>query len=162
MRVRWVIIALILVGVVTVVAAAQIPSPQRGPSPESRVPAMQTNTGLTAVDGLKVGHHTLTQRPTGCTVVLAEKGATAGVDVRGSAPGTRETDLLDPINTIQQVHAIVLSGGSAYGLDASSGVMRYLEERGIGFPIGGGVVPIVSSAILFDLSVGDFKIRPDA
>jgi L-aminopeptidase/D-esterase-like protein len=125
-------------------------------------PAMQHNPGLTAVEGLKVGHHTLTQRPTGCTVILAEKGAVAGVDVRGSAPGTRETDLLDPINTVQQVHAIVLSGGSAYGLDSASGVMRYLEEREIGFPIGAGVVPIVPAAILFDLSVGDFKIRPDA
>ena len=104
---------------------------------------MLAGSGLTAVDGLRVGHHTLTQRPTGCTVILAEKGATGGVDVRGSAPGTRETELLDPINTVQQVHAIVLSGGSAYGLDAASGVMRYLEERGIGFPIGGGVVPIV-------------------
>jgi L-aminopeptidase/D-esterase-like protein len=123
---------------------------------------MLAGPGLTAVDGLKVGHHTLTQRPTGCTVILAEKGATAGVDVRGSAPGTRETDLLDPINTVQQVHGIVLSGGSAYGLDAASGAMRYLEENGIGFPIGGGVVPIVPAAILFDLTVGDFKIRPDA
>lgn len=128
----------------------------------SAATAMRADSGLTAVDGLKVGHHTLTQRPTGCTVILAEKGATGGVDVRGGAPGTRETDLLDPINTVQQVHAVVLSGGSAYGLDAASGVMRYLEERGIGFPIGGGVVPIVSSAILFDLTVGDFKIRPDA
>jgi L-aminopeptidase/D-esterase-like protein len=117
---------------------------------------------LTAVEGLKVGHHTLTERLTGCTVILAEKGATAGVDVRGSAPGTRETDLLDPTNTVQQVHAIVLSGGSAYGLAAADGVMRYLEEKRIGFSIGGGVVPIVPGAILFDLSVGDFKIRPDA
>jgi L-aminopeptidase/D-esterase-like protein len=117
---------------------------------------------LTAVEGLKVGHHTLTERLTGCTVILAEKGATAGVDVRGSAPGTRETDLLDPTNTVQQVHAIVLSGGSAYGLATADGVMRYLEEKGIGFSIGGGVVPIVPGAILFDLSVGDFKIRPDA
>ena len=119
-------------------------------------------SGLTAVDGLKVGHHTLTARPTGCTVILAEKGAVASVDVRGSAPGTRETDLLDPVNTVQQVHAIVLSGGSAYGLDTASGVMRYLEEKQIGFAIAGGVVPIVPAAILFDLGVGDFKIRPDA
>jgi L-aminopeptidase/D-esterase-like protein len=124
--------------------------------------SMQTSPGLTAVEGLKVGHHTLSARPTGCTVILAENGAMAGVDVRGSAPGTRETDLLDPINTVQQVHAIVLSGGSAYGLDSASGAMRYLEERGIGFPIGGGVVPIVPAAILFDLGVGDFRIRPDA
>jgi L-aminopeptidase/D-esterase-like protein len=123
---------------------------------------MTTNMGIAAVDGLKVGHHTLSQRLTGCTVILAEKGATASVDVRGSAPGTRETDLLDPINTVQQVHGIVLSGGSAYGLDSASGVMRYLEERGIGFPIGRGVVPIVPAAILFDLGVGDFRIRPAA
>jgi L-aminopeptidase/D-esterase-like protein len=117
--------------------------------------------GITAVSGLTVGHHTLSQRPTGCTVIVAEKGATGGVAVRGGAPGTRETDLLDPINTVDQVHAIVLSGGSAYGLDAASGVMRYLEERKIGFPIGGGVVPIVPAAILFDLGIGDFSIRPD-
>jgi L-aminopeptidase/D-esterase-like protein len=127
---------------------------------QSQTPA--GGSGLTAVEGLKVGHHTLTERLTGCTVILAEKGATAGVDVRGSAPGTRETDLLDPINTVQQVHAIVLSGGSAYGLVTADGVMRYLEEKGIGFAIGGGVVPIVPGAILFDLSVGDFRIRPDA
>lgn len=118
--------------------------------------------GLTAVEGIRVGHHTLAERPTGCTVIVAEKGAVAGVDVRGSAPGTRETDLLNPINTVQQVHAIVLSGGSAYGLDAATGVMRYLEEKNIGFPIGGGVVPIVPAAILFDLGVGNGKIRPDA
>jgi L-aminopeptidase/D-esterase-like protein len=117
--------------------------------------------GLTAVGGIKVGHHTLTARPTGCTVVVAEKGAVGGVDVRGSAPGTRETDLLDPVNTVQQVHAIVLTGGSAYGLATASGVMKYLEERQIGFPIGGGVVPIVPAAVIFDLGIGDFKVRPD-
>ena len=118
--------------------------------------------GLTAVPGLKVGHHTLTERPTGCTVVLAEKGATAGVDVRGSAPGTRETDLLAPTASVEQVHAIMLGGGSAFGLDAASGVMRYLEERGVGFKFGGSVVPIVPAAILFDLPVGDGRIRPGA
>ncbi len=117
---------------------------------------------MTDVAGIKVGHFTLKQRPTGCTVILCEGGAVAGVDVRGSAPGTIETDLLNPINTVQQVQAVVLSGGSAYGLDTTSGVMRYLEERGHGFKIGGGVVPIVPGAILFDLGVGDFKIRPDA
>jgi len=85
-----------------------------------------------------------------------------GVDVRGGAPGTRETDLLDPVNSVQQVHAIVLSGGSAFGLDTASGVMRYLEEKGIGFPVGVGKVPIVPAAILFDLGVGDWTIRPDA
>jgi L-aminopeptidase/D-esterase-like protein len=119
--------------------------------------------GLTAVDGVKVGHETLTARPTGCTVVLVERGAVAGVDVRGSAPGTRETDLLNPINTVEQVHAIVLAGGSAFGLDAASGAMRLLEERGIGFDTGAGRVPIVPAAVLFDLSVGnDAKIRPGA
>ncbi len=118
--------------------------------------------GLTAVPGLKVGHHTLSERPTGCTVVLAEKGVTAGVDVRGSAPGTRETDLLAPTASVDQVHAIVLSGGSAFGLDAGSGVMRYLEQQGVGFKFGGAVIPIVPGAILFDLGVGDPKIRPTA
>lgn len=121
-----------------------------------------TPHGLTAVPGIKVGHHTLDGRPTGCTVIVTEKGATAGVDVRGSAPGTRETDLLDPTNTVAQVHAIVLSGGSAYGLDTASGVMRYLEEHRIGFPMSGGVVPIVPAAVLYDLGIGDFTIRPDA
>jgi L-aminopeptidase/D-esterase-like protein len=118
--------------------------------------------GLTAVPGLKVGHHTLTGRPTGCTVVLAEKGATAGVDVRGSAPGTRETDLLAPTASVEQVHAIVLSGGSAFGLDTASGVMKYLEQQGVGFKFGGAVIPIVPGAILFDLGVGDPAIRPTA
>jgi L-aminopeptidase/D-esterase-like protein len=118
--------------------------------------------GLTAVEGLKVGHHTLKERPTGCTVILAERGATAGVDVRGSAPGTRETDLLSPTATVEQVHAIVLSGGSAFGLDAASGVMKYLEQRGVGFKLGTATVPIVPAAILFDLGMGDGKIRPTA
>jgi L-aminopeptidase/D-esterase-like protein len=120
------------------------------------------NAGLTAVAGIKVGHHTLAARPTGCTVILAEAGAVAGVDVRGSAPGTRETDLLNPLNVVDKVHAIVLAGGSAFGLDAASGVMRYLDERGIGFPTSYGVVPIVPSAVLFDLGVGDPKVRPGA
>ena len=119
-----------------------------------------TNATLTAVPGIKVGHHTLTERPTGCTVILTEGGATAGVDVRGAAPATRETDLLDPVNSVQQVHAIVLSGGSAFGLDAASGVMRYLEERKIGFPFGSARVPIVPAASLFDLGVGNPLVRP--
>jgi L-aminopeptidase/D-esterase-like protein len=119
--------------------------------------------GLTAVDGIRVGHHTLTERPTGCTVIVVEKGATAGVAVRGSAPGTRETDLLDPSNLVEQVHAIVFSGGSAFGLDAASGVMHYLEERKVGFPFGGAYVPIVPAAVLFDLPIGGKPmIRPDA
>jgi len=121
-----------------------------------------TNQTLTAVDGIKVGHFTLTERPTGCTVVLAEDGAVAGVDVRGSAPGTRETDLLSPINSVEKVHAIVLAGGSAFGLDAASGVVRWLDEHRIGFDVGVARVPIVPAAILFDLRLGDSRIRPTA
>lgn len=116
---------------------------------------------ITDVPGLKVGHHTLTARPTGCTVVICEAGATAGVDVRGSAPGTRETDLLSPINSVQKVQAILLSGGSAYGLAAATGVVRWLEEHNLGYEIPGrGVVPIVPAAILMDFGVGNYKIRP--
>ena len=125
--------------------------------------AQESAWGLTAVPGLKVGHFTLSERLTGCTVVLAEGGAVGGVDVRGGAPGTRETDLLDPVNTVQEVHAVVLSGGSAFGLDAASGVVRYLDEKGVGYRMGEIVVPIVVGAILYDLSVGDDpRIRPDA
>jgi L-aminopeptidase/D-esterase-like protein len=127
-----------------------------------RVSAMNSDGGITDVQGVKVGHFTDTRRPTGCTVLIFEKGATAGVDVRGAAPGTRETDLLNPVNTVQQVQAILLSGGSAFGLDAASGVMRYLEEHGIGLRVGPNIVPIVPAAILFDLGVGDAKIRPTA
>ncbi|HWO01684.1 MAG TPA: P1 family peptidase [Blastocatellia bacterium] len=119
-------------------------------------------SSITDVAGIKVGHFTDSRRPTGCTVILVEESAVAGVDVRGAAPGTRETDLLDPVNTVQAVHAIVLAGGSAFGLDAASGVVRYLEERGIGYNAGVAKVPIVPAAILFDLGVGDAKIRPDA
>ncbi|MFN9575087.1 MAG: P1 family peptidase, partial [Gemmatimonadota bacterium] len=109
-----------------------------------------------------VGHETLAARPTGCTVILAPRGAVAGVDVRGAAPGTRETDLLRPENLVQQVHAIVLAGGSAFGLDAASGVVRWLEERRIGFAVGVARGPIVPAAILFALGVGEARIRPDA
>ena len=123
----------------------------------------QSGRGLTAVDGIKVGHHTLAERPTGCTVILTEAGAVAGVDVRGGAPGTRETALLDPAKSVQEVHAIVLAGGSAFGLDAASGVMRYLAERDIGYDTRVAKVPIVPAAILFDLSIGeDPTIRPTA
>ena len=94
--------------------------------------------------------------------MLTEAGATAGVDVRGAAPATRETDLLNPVDIVQQIHAIVLSGGSAFGLDSATGVMKYLEEKGIGFPFGGAHVPTVPAASLFDLPVGDPKIRPTA
>lgn len=99
---------------------------------------------------------------TGCTVILCPQGATCGADVRGGAPATRETDLLEPVNMVEKVHAVVLSGGSAYGLDAAGGVMRFLEEKGIGFNVGVGVVPIVCGASLFDLSCGNANIRPDA
>lgn len=122
----------------------------------------KSHNAITDVAGIKVGHFTHPRRPTGCTVILVEDGAVAGVDVRGAAPGTRETDLLNPVNTVQQVHAVVLSGGSAFGLDTATGVMRYLEERGIGFKVGGALVPIVPAAILFDLALGDPGIRPDA
>jgi L-aminopeptidase/D-esterase-like protein len=125
--------------------------------------AAEASAGLTAVAGIKVGHFTLKERPTGCTVILVEEGATGGVDVRGGAPGTRETDLLDPVNHVEQVHAIVLAGGSAFGLDAASGVVRYLDERNIGYDARVAKVPIVPAAILFDLGVGgNPKIRPTA
>ena len=128
---------------------------------------------ITDVPGIKVGSVTLTEKPTGCTVILAEgpptaagavQGATPGVSQRGGAPGTRETDLMDPVNNVDKVNAIVLSGGSAYGLDAATGTMKWLEEKGIGWPVGNaGVVPIVGSAILFDLPFdGKPKIRPGA
>ncbi len=117
---------------------------------------------ITDVEGIRVGHFTDTRRPTGCTVILYERGAVAGVDVRGSAPGTRETDLLKPTNLVDRVNAIVLSGGSAFGLDTATGVMRYLEEHDAGFATAAGKVPIVPAAILYDLGVGDPKIRPTA
>lgn len=119
-------------------------------------------SGLTSVPGVKVGHFTMSERPTGCTVVLVEEGAVGGVDVRGAAPGTRETDLLNPVNLVEKVNAVVLAGGSAFGLDAASGVVRYLDERGFGFATDYGKVPIVPAAVLFDLGVGDPKYRPTA
>ena len=124
--------------------------------------AQSGTKGLTAIAGIKVGHHTLKERPTGCTVVLIEQGAVGGLDVRGGAPGTYDTALLNPFAANQQVHAIVLAGGSAFGLDANRGVRRYLEERGIGLRFAGQTIPIVTGAILFDLAIGDAKIRPDA
>jgi L-aminopeptidase/D-esterase-like protein len=123
----------------------------------------RTNTTLTAVPGIKVGHHTLTERPTGCTVVLVEGDAVGGVSQRGGAPGTRETDLLNPLNMVDKVNAIVLAGGSAFGLEAATGTVRWLEEHNIGWPAGSSRVPIVPAAILFDLGVGgNPKIRPTA
>ena len=131
--------------------------------PGMRAQAPPPNTTLTAVPGIRVGHHTLADRPTGCTVVLPDGSAVAGVDVRGSAPGTRETDALDPVNVIQEVHAIVLSGGSAFGLAAADGVMQYLDERNIGFKVRNVNVPIVPGVVLIDLFVGaNPKVRPDA
>lgn len=117
---------------------------------------------LTDVAGLRVGHATRTDRPTGCTVVLCPQGVVCGVDVRGGAPGTRETDLLRSENTVERVHAVLLTGGSAFGLDAASGVMRWLEEHGHGLDVGPARVPIVPAAVLFDLWVGDARIRPGA
>lgn len=117
---------------------------------------------ITEVRGVEVGHFTDSRRPTGCSVVLTRSGAVGGVDVRGAAPGTRETDLLDPANLVSSVHAVLLSGGSAFGLDAASGVMRWLDEQGVGLDVGVARVPIVPAAVLFDLHVGDARIRPDA
>jgi L-aminopeptidase/D-esterase-like protein len=125
-------------------------------------PSRSGSGGLTAVAGLEVGHFTDARRPTGCTVVLARGTAVAGVDVRGAAPGTRETDLLAPANVVERVHAVLLSGGSAWGLDAAGGVMRWLDEQGIGMQVGPARVPIVPAAVLFDLPLGDQRIRPDA
>jgi len=125
--------------------------------------AASTHAGaITDVAGIEAGHFTEARRPTGCTVILARQGAVAGVDVRGAAPGTRETDLLHPTNLVDRVHAVLLAGGSAWGLDASAGVMRWLEEQGVGLQVGPGRIPIVPAAVLFDLYLGDTSIRPDA
>jgi L-aminopeptidase/D-esterase-like protein len=120
------------------------------------------NDALTDVAGIRVGHWTDRHAATGCTVVLCEKGAVAGIDVRGGAPGTRESSLLRPETLVQQIHAVFLTGGSAFGLDVGSGIMRYLEERGVGFAYGGATVPIVCGAVLFDLNVGRADVRPTA
>ncbi len=117
---------------------------------------------ITRVAGIEVGHFTERRRPTGCTVVMARAGAVGGVDVRGAAPGTRETDLLDPCNLVEKIHAIVLAGGSAWGLDAATGAVRWLEEQGVGLDVGVGRLPLVPAAVLFDLLVGDMRVRPDA
>lgn len=117
---------------------------------------------IARVKGLSVGQFTDTRRPTGCTAVLCPLGAVGGVDVRGAAPGTRETDLLHPSNLVQEVHGIMLAGGSAWGLDAATGAVRWLEEQGAGLHIGVGRIPLVPAAVLFDVMLGDMRIRPDA
>jgi L-aminopeptidase/D-esterase-like protein len=119
-----------------------------------------TPSAITDVQGIEVGHYTDAEAATGCTVVMCRQGAVAAADVRGGAPGSRETDLLRPGNLVERAHAVLLAGGSAYGLEAAGGVMRYLEERGIGFKLGSHVVPIVPAAILYDLNLGTHSVRP--
>jgi L-aminopeptidase/D-esterase-like protein len=123
---------------------------------------MTLKNAITDVRGIEVGQAQDEGALTGCTVLLCRHGAVAGVDVRGSAPGTRETDLLDPVNLVDKIHALVLTGGSAFGLDAASGVMRYLEEQNIGYSMGTVKVPIVPAAVLYDLGLGRADVRPDA
>src|SRR5262245_48894367 len=130
-----------MIGVVSALMVLGVPTSAQTPAqPPAASAANQT---LTVIDGLRVGHMTLTARPTGCTVVIVDRTAVGAVDVRGGAPGTRETDLLAPFNTVQDVNAIVLAGGSAFGLDAAGGVMRFLSERRIGYSTSAGPVPIV-------------------
>lgn len=131
------------------------------PLPLPLVPAPGPGA-ITDVPGIEVGHFSDTRRPTGCTAILVRDGAIGGVDVRGAAPGTRETDLLAPGNLVTHVHGVMLAGGSAWGLAAADGAMRWLEERGIGLDVRFGVLPIVPAAVLFDLPMGDARIRPDA
>jgi len=116
---------------------------------------------ISEIKGIKIGHAQDFDGATGCTAILCEKGAYAGADVRGGAPASRETELLKPVNMVEQIHAVMISGGSAYGLDACAGAMQFLEEKGAGFDVGVSVVPIVCGASLFDLVVGDPKCRPD-
>src|SRR2546427_10485867 len=117
---------------------------------------------ITDVPGIRVGNDTNLEAGTGCTVILCGPPAVGGVDVRGGAPATRETDLLHPMHMVEEVHAVLLTGGSAFGLDAASGVMHYLEEHDIGFDVGVARVPIVPAAAIFDLAFGSASIRPDA
>ncbi|HEX5071455.1 MAG TPA: P1 family peptidase [Vicinamibacterales bacterium] len=147
-------IASVLVIIIVIGAAAILTRAQSTQTPPASSPA----ANITAVPGITVGHYTLSERPTGCTVIIAANGAVGGVDVRGGAPGTVETDLLSPENTVERVNAIVLSGGSAFGLASREGVVTFLSERKIGYPTGARAVPIVPGAILYDLGVGG---RPD-
>lgn len=123
---------------------------------------MRLNNSITDVPGILVGQAQDQKALTGCTVVMCIDGAVGGVDQRGGAPGTRETDALRPMHLVEKIHAVVLAGGSAFGLDASTGVMRFLEEKKVGFDTGFAKVPIVASAVIFDLGIGDPKTRPDA
>ena len=125
------------------------------------IDAPEWNNAIIDVPGIKVGHATNRGALTGCTVILCEEGATAGVDVRGSAPGTRETDAIRPTTLVEGVHAVLLTGGSAFGLDAAAGVMQFLEEEGCGYALGPVKVPIVPAAVIFDLTIGDSTVRPD-
>ena len=153
-----------LVAAVGALVAQTTPGRERAAAGRAMSPGAAA-AGITQVPGIRVGQHTLTERPTGCTVIMVEgAGAVGGVAQRGGAPGTRETNLLDPLNMVDKVNAIVLSGGSAYGLDTASGVMKYLEEHQVGWPVGSsGVVPIVPAAILMDLGFGgSSRIRPTA
>jgi L-aminopeptidase/D-esterase-like protein len=144
---------------VLMIAGSMVSRAQRGPAVST-----MNNKGLTAVAGLRVGQHTLSERPTGCTVVLVDgDGAIGGYAQRGGAPGTRDGDVLDPLNSVEQVNAIFLTGGSAYGLSVGEGVSRYLEENKVGFKIAGTIVPIVPGAVLMDLGFGGSPtIRPNA
>ncbi|WP_043008951.1 P1 family peptidase [Comamonas testosteroni] len=129
----------------------------------STIENLLTHDGhIARVQGISIGHFSDPRRPTGCTAVLCPQGAVGGVDVRGAAPGTRETDLLHPSNLVQEVHGIMLAGGSAWGLDAATGAVRWLEEQGAGLNIGVGRIPLVPAAVLFDVMMGDMRIRPDA
>jgi L-aminopeptidase/D-esterase-like protein len=155
-------------GIPALAVAALLVLPAAGCAQEEASPLKARNVAatmsgsITDVAGIEVGHHTLTERPTGCTAILVRGGAVGGVDVRGGAPGTRDTDLLDPVNTVEEVHGVVLSGGSLFGLDAVSGAVRWLEEHGHGLDAWGTTIPIVTGAILFDLGIGDSSIRPGA
>jgi|RhiMethySRZTD1v2_1073278.scaffolds.fasta_scaffold03968_12 L-aminopeptidase/D-esterase-like protein len=155
--------ALVVTGVglvaILAISGSVVSRAQRGSAPSS-----MKSKGLTAVEGIRVGHHTLSERPTGCTVVVVDgEGAIGGYAQRGAAPGTRDTELLNPVNTVEQVNAIFLTGGSAYGISVGDGVSRYLEEKKVGFKIAGTVVPIVPGAVLMDLGFGgSSSIRPNA
>lgn len=141
----------LLAGLTIVLAASAISAQPRA-----------ANNTLTAVPGISVGHFTLSERPTGCTAVIIERGAIAGVDVRGAAPATSETDLLTPEKMVQSIYGVSLSGGSTFGLDTRGGVVKFLEEKNIGVAYGGMHIPIVPAASIFDLPVGDSRIRPTA